>query len=133
MPSVLDACAVIAFLRDEPGAEVVERFLAKEPPDCMVHAINLCEVYYDFLRVSGEDSAIWAIAVVRSIGLIVREDMDEAFWQQAGRFKVAHRLPLADAFALSLADRFAANLLTSDRGDFTRVAEAGACRILFIR
>jgi PIN domain nuclease of toxin-antitoxin system len=133
VPEVLDACAVIAFLRDEPGAEVVEQYLALEPPSCMMHAVNFCEVFYDFLKRSGEDSAGLAIDVIRSIGVIVREDMDEAFWQQAGRYKARFRVSLADAFALSLADRFGAEILTSDRRDFGPVAESGACRVKFIR
>jgi predicted nucleic acid-binding protein len=99
----------------------------------LIHAVNLCEVFYDFLDRSDEDAAAAAIETIRSIGAIVREDMDEAFWQQAGRFKVRFRLPLADAFALSLADRFGTERVTSDRGHFEQVAQAGACRVVFIR
>jgi uncharacterized protein with PIN domain len=44
---VFDASALIAFLRDEPGAEVVESALSV-PEKCYAHALNLCEVYYDF-------------------------------------------------------------------------------------
>ena len=66
-------------------------------------------------------------------GLIVREDMDEAFWQQVGRYKTRFHIPLADAFAVSLADRFGAEVVTSDRGDFERIAESGTCRVTFIR
>lgn len=51
---VLDACAIIAFLRNEAGADIIEELLLEPNNDCFVHAINLCEVYYDFLRVSGE-------------------------------------------------------------------------------
>jgi predicted nucleic acid-binding protein len=99
----------------------------------MVHVINLCEVFYDFLKRADEDAANSAIETVRSIGVIVREDMDEAFWQQAGRYKASYRIPLADAFALSLADRFGAEIVTSDRHDFEPIARAGACRATFIR
>ena len=66
------------------------------------------------------------------MGLIVREDMDEAFLaSKSGVIKIRYRMSLADAFALSLADRFGAELLTSDRGDFDQVAQnAGAPRDL---
>jgi predicted nucleic acid-binding protein len=99
----------------------------------MVHAVNLCEVFYDFLKHSNDDAASSAVEIIRSIGVIVREDMDDAFWRQAGRFKAQYRIPLADAFALSLADRFGAEILTSDRRDFEPVAQNGACRVTFIR
>jgi PIN domain nuclease of toxin-antitoxin system len=130
---VLDASAIIAFLRGESGAEIVRQYLETEPPECMIHAVNLCEVFYDFLKRSDEDAATLAIDTVRSIGVIVREDIDEAFWQQAGRYKVRFRMPLADAFVLSLADRFGAEIITSDHGDFEPVAQAGACHVIFIR
>jgi PIN domain nuclease of toxin-antitoxin system len=47
---VLDACAIIAFLKGEAGADVVENALLDRGSQCMAHAINLCEVYYDFHR-----------------------------------------------------------------------------------
>jgi PIN domain nuclease of toxin-antitoxin system len=43
---ILDACAVIAFLRDEPGGELVENYLINETYTCFIHAINLCEVNF---------------------------------------------------------------------------------------
>ena len=58
---VLDASAMVAFLRDEPGAEVVEASSPVEPPACIAHAVNLCEVFYNFLEASGEDAARVAI------------------------------------------------------------------------
>ena len=42
---VLDAGAMIANLRDEPGADVVERILLDTDALCIAHAVNLCEVY----------------------------------------------------------------------------------------
>ena len=41
---VLDACAMIAYLRSEPGAEVVSHLLKQPAGRCAAHAINLCEV-----------------------------------------------------------------------------------------
>jgi PIN domain nuclease of toxin-antitoxin system len=133
MQFVLDACAMIAFLRDEAGAEVVQSRLASEPPVCLAHAVNLCEVFYHFLGEAGEDAARRSLDDLRAVGLTVREDMDEAFWQQVGRHKVQYRMSLADAFALSLADRFGAELLTSDRGDFEQVSQSAKHRVTFIR
>lgn len=58
---VLDACAMIAFLRDEPGAAIVEQYLRNNETLCLAHAINLCEVFYDFIRATGENNANQAI------------------------------------------------------------------------
>lgn len=55
MAYILDACALIAFLRDEDGADIVESTLIDQ--DCVAHAINFCEVYYDCLRREDKNSA----------------------------------------------------------------------------
>ncbi len=43
---VLDACAMIAYLNDEPGADVVEAAMIDPMNQCYAHAVNLCEVFY---------------------------------------------------------------------------------------
>jgi hypothetical protein len=48
----LDACAMIAYLRGEPGGEVVDGFLTTPGTTCYAHTINLLEVYYDFIRLA---------------------------------------------------------------------------------
>jgi PIN domain nuclease of toxin-antitoxin system len=55
MTFVLDACAIIALLRNEAGAEITDRLLLEQT--CMAHAVNLCEVYYDFLKAENENVA----------------------------------------------------------------------------
>jgi hypothetical protein len=61
MNVVLDASAMIAFLRGEPGSDVVERYFGPETHNLYAHALNLCEVYYDFLRAADEASAEGAV------------------------------------------------------------------------
>jgi PIN domain nuclease of toxin-antitoxin system len=83
---VLDACALIAFLRGEAGADVVEKALLDADSQCMAHAVNLCEVYYDFHRAGGESAADGAIEDMRTLG---RDDFDEPFWKEAGSSRPA--------------------------------------------
>ena len=46
---VLDACAMIAWLRNEPGADIVDQAIRDLNSQCLAHAINLCEVFYEAL------------------------------------------------------------------------------------
>ncbi|MDQ6832541.1 MAG: hypothetical protein M3008_04010 [Chloroflexota bacterium] len=62
MMIVLDASAMIAFLRDERGGAVVETFLTDGIDTCVAHAINLCEVYDDFIQSADDATATAAIA-----------------------------------------------------------------------
>ncbi len=133
MSAVLDACALIAFLRDEDGADVVEELLLQDPPFCLVHAINMCEVFYDFLKSHDESAARQAIQDVSDVGVEIREDMDAEFWREAGRLKVRHTVSLADAFAIALARRLDAELVSSDHHEFDPIAAQGVVKIKFIR
>ena len=90
MARVLDACALIAFLRDEPGADLVEGFL-NDSAKCYVHALNFCEVYYDFWRAAGHEAAESAVADLLSLGIQERNDLDSQFWREVGRLKAVHR------------------------------------------
>jgi hypothetical protein len=54
---VLDACAMIAWLRDEPGADVVDAAVRDINSQCLAHSINLCEVFYIAYRNAGEAHA----------------------------------------------------------------------------
>ena len=50
MNYVLDAGPMIAFLDDEPGAEVVEQVLTEPGSTCYAHIFNLTEIYYIYFR-----------------------------------------------------------------------------------
>jgi PIN domain nuclease of toxin-antitoxin system len=56
MKVVFNACTIIAFFRDEPGADIVESYIVGSEYDCMIHSVNLCEVYYDVYRSNGDSS-----------------------------------------------------------------------------
>jgi hypothetical protein len=77
MTYVLDACAMIALLLREPGEEVVWVHLLEKDASCVAHSLNLCEVFYDFYRDSGEAAASEAIDDLRWLGVVERNDLDE--------------------------------------------------------
>lgn len=131
---VTDASALIALIQDEPGADLVEALLGSGIDTCLVHAVNLCEAYYDFVRASDVGRADELIAGLMDTGLVVREDMDAAFWQRAGLYKAnVKRVSLADCFCMALADRLDAEIVTADHHEFDTIAEQGLCRVTFIR
>jgi PIN domain nuclease of toxin-antitoxin system len=138
MATVLDACAVIAFLRDEPGAEVVEAALADEESAASIHAVNLAEVYYAVARDEDEETADDAIrTLLTDAGLSVCRDLDEGFCSEVGRLRAyvrSHRwrISLADCFCLATARRLDASVLTTDATEFQRLIPLGLCPIQII-
>jgi uncharacterized protein with PIN domain len=131
---VFDACAVVALLQAEAGASVVVDLLQAENHRCLMHAINVCEVYYDLYRRDGEEIADGVKEVLEGYGVEVVEDVPSALWKAAGKLKgVWKRLSLADCFALALALEASGTLVTSDHHELDPLAQAKVCPIRFIR
>ena len=130
---VLDSSATIAYLRGEPGKERVIAALLDGDIFCRMHALNLCEVFYDTLRASGESAAENVLADLASVGVQTVTEMDNSFLKEAGRLKVQHRISLADSFALALKQRSNAELFTADHHEFDAIVAAGEKGIVFIR
>lgn len=129
-----DSSAMIAFLRNEVGALTVAAILTDPQNECYAHALNLCEVFYDFTRSGGETAAQSAVTELLNAGVIERQDLDIAFWQQAGRLKAVHRrVSLADCCAFALTLRVAGELVTSDHHELDLLVAAGVCSINFFR
>ena len=125
---------MIAYLRNELGAEIVEDALTAPSNQCFAHAINLCEVFYDFFRSAGETDAVSAISDLLAAGIIQREDFDLDFWKAAGRLKGTHRrVSLADCCGLTLATRLGGQFLTTDHHELDSIAALGPYPITFIR
>jgi len=132
MSCVLDACALIAFLRGETGSEIVTQHLIEG--NTFAHAVNLCEVYYDCIRVDGEAKAEALVRDLLDAGVTSRADIDEDFWKDVGRIKAGiSRISLADCFAIALARRLGVPVLTSDHHEFDNILANGICAVEFIR
>jgi len=133
MVYILDACALIALLQREPGGELVDALLAGKNNICMAHAINLCEVYYDLMRRTGESIARNAISGLLKAGIRIREDMDIEFWQKAGQLKsIYRRISLADCICATLANRTGGSVVTADN-EYLPLKDADICNVTYIR
>jgi ribonuclease VapC len=113
---VLDASALLAHLRDEPGADVVADAIAS---GAVISTVNLAEV---FSRVAdrGEDPAKLAAELTQSgllDGAITVEPFTAADAIDTGRLRPLTRdagLSLGDRACLALARRLDAPALTAD-------------------
>ena len=109
MIAVLDASAILAFLQDEDGADVVEDHLSE---DARCGAANWAEVAQK-IRGAGRD---WSLsrALLVSYGVAV-ENVTESDGEWAGaRWRRGEGLSLADRLCLALAHRLHAPALTAD-------------------
>lgn len=119
MSVCLDAFALLCWLQDEPGAEVVEGHLdaGSGAPEARpsVSLVNLGEVYYRLARARGKEAAegFWRDAVRGAIP-IQPVTVTRGRVLQAARLKARYRIAYADAFAIELALDRALPLLTGD-------------------
>jgi len=117
MPArVLDSFALIAYFRDEPGAEMMETLLVsagrKDHPVLMTD-VNYAEVKYSILKKDG--AAAWAEAAKILPGLPIDfRPTTRALADTAADFKARFKMSLADAFAAALAKEKKAELVTGD-------------------
>ncbi|MDB9412789.1 type II toxin-antitoxin system VapC family toxin [Microcystis aeruginosa] len=134
MNIILDACAVIAFFRNETGADLVRETITDQNNNKMIHVINLGEVYYNFYRDIRESETEKLIQELRNINIKTRFDLRGNFWRQVSKYKaVIKRISLADCFALTLANQEKGILVTSDRKEFEPIVPINICQIDFIR
>lgn len=114
--SVLDSFALLAYLRDEPGANEVEKLLvsaAQTNRSLMMTEVNFAEVKYITLRKNGAAAWKHAADLLKSYP-IEFHPADRQLSELAADFKVKHRISLADAFAAALAKVKRATLVTGD-------------------
>lgn len=118
---LLDAQALLAFLREEPAAAEVAVMLADETEHCVMSAINVAEVVDRLVRRFGFTAAdaTAGLRLLRSGGLDVLV-VDEVIAEDAGRLRARHydratrALSMADCVALATARRENAQLATAE-------------------
>jgi PIN domain nuclease of toxin-antitoxin system len=130
---ILDACALIAVLNDEPGREVVVEIVNRPGADVAMHTINLLEVYYDIYRHRGKSMADGFLQKLRRSPVITLPEITGAVFVEAGRLKAMYRISLADAIALAQASVSGAFLVTSDHHEFDAIEAAEDISFLWIR
>ncbi len=117
---VLDACALIALLNDENGADKVVaayRMAKNDEAEIIINRINLLEVYYGFYHDKGKDYAEKVLENIEQ-SIISISEFDRNIFPIAGRLKASHKISLADSIALAQALITGGELMTADHHEF---------------
>lgn len=119
---VLDSWAVIAYLEDEPSAQLIADLIAtahEEAIPVYMTVVNVGEVWYTIAREVSENDANASIKELRDL----RIQFVDADWEltlEAARFKSQNKMSYADCYAAALAKSYKADLVTGD-GEFKSV------------
>jgi len=133
---VLDACALLALLRNEPGADIVADILNAANngvAEAVMHSANLLEVYYDLYRLLGKERANLVLSEIKKRPIRINAEITDAIFTEAGRLKALYKISFADSIALAQAKACDAELLTADHHEFDPLKDRENIRFLWIR
>ena len=134
MDYVLDACAVIALLNDEDGADTVAGLITRAgvgTDRLFMSGIQALEVYYDRIYIKGREYAETVLESLYASPIIILQEITRDIIQEAGRFKTSYSMSLGDTFAAASAKKLAAALVTRDK-EMKALEEAGEFSVLWL-
>ena len=124
---VLDSYAMLAFFRNENGAEKVEQLLqdaAMKKNELYMTWINAGEVFYMTYRKENATKADIAWKALQEFPIhITQADMEFTF--AASNLKARYSISYADAFAAALTINKKATLITGDKEFDALIGEKG--------
>ena len=133
---ILDACALIALLRDEPGADVVEgvfKQALEKTATIVMNKLNLLEVYYDTCRLYDKRTADMVFEDIQQLPVVIQSELTDEVLKEAGRLKASYKISIADSVVLAEALVSGGALLTSDHHEFEAVEKSEKIKFHWIR
>lgn len=132
---VFDACALIAYLNDEPGADKAESLLEQAHEGHVrlyIASVNVYEVFYDCLK-RDTTTARQLLDDIYNLPMTIIETLDRPLMDTAGWFKVTYRISLADSIALGLAQSMNAHFVSTDHHELDQIARDGKMQFHWLR
>jgi len=130
---VIDACALIAYFRGETGNDRFRALLKEDNNRFFMHSVNVGEVYYDTLRISGVEKAGEVFEDIAKLPIHVVWTLDIPFIELVGKHKTSYRISYADSFVLALSEREDAIVISTDHHEFDVIEDAGILAFSWLR
>jgi predicted nucleic acid-binding protein len=114
---ILDAHAIMVFLKDEPGADTVRTLLLKAEEGNLILAmsiVNLGEVWYAIACATSPEKADRCVQDIQGMAIEI-VDADWPLTRQAAVYKASGNISYADCFAAALGKNRKAELVTGDK------------------
>jgi predicted nucleic acid-binding protein len=132
---ILDACALLAFIKGERGDDVVWDVLFRASTGgtlAIMHEINLLEVYYGFYRERGKTYAEQKIAESSDFFTTI-QGLTPPVFAEAGRLKASYKISLADSIALAEASISGGSFVTADHHELDVIEKRENISFVWIR
>ncbi len=113
-PFILDASALLAVAKGEPGRDKVKQIIDQSFGEVLIHIVNAFEVAYKLMLWGVDEESAWEFVDIDSVSIVGY--VDEVFVKKAALLKYGHPfLSMADSFCITLAEELHGKVLTSDR------------------
>ncbi len=112
----LDSFALLAFLQDEPGAQMIEDLILQAQDgkvDLAMCVVNLGEVWYSICRTKSAETAERLIQQIQGMPIEI-VDADWTLTHQAAVYKSKGNISYADCYAAALAKLRKAEIITGN-------------------
>jgi len=135
MTYVLDACALISCLNDEPGGDIVDNLLVNATDgkaSIFMNIVNLIEVHYANTRSLGPNQAALILEEILAAPIQVVSVFSNTLFQQASRLKASYKCSLADAIGLATAIELSGHFVTADHHELEAIADNESISFLWL-
>lgn len=125
---ILDACAMLAYLNNEEGVEIIGEVLERgnrNEARIFITAMDLAEIFHIVLKKEGRDKALKTILLIKNLP-VECVGLDEALLMLAGEIRVQFPLTLGDALVAAVAKTKKAKIITGDK-DFKDLEKEIEC------
>ena len=133
---ICDACALIALLAGEPGAEKVKD-LIQDAIDgriaLKINQINLLEVYYHVINTYDQNEANKMLMKLKEYPIEIIIGLSDEVFKEAGRIKSKYKIPLGDSIVVADCLIRSGILVTSDHSDFEEIEKLEKIKIKWFR
>ncbi len=133
---VLDSRALIAFFRNEEGADKVDKILTSAALlecEIIMHNVSVAEFYYDSIYFSSKEDADLLMEKLLSFPIDFIQAVEIDLIKQVGYFKTTYKVSFADCFVLGTARLYKSTIVTSDHHEFNVIEGRGDALFEWIR
>ena len=114
---VLDACAVLALIKEEQGVDNVKNTIESDA-EIYLHSVTLLEIYYNIAKELGIANADLFYERMLQTKIKIIYKITETTIKSAGYYKSKYKMSLGDSFVLATAKLRKATIISSDHHEF---------------
>jgi PIN domain nuclease of toxin-antitoxin system len=132
----LDACALLAVLAMEKGAENIRNLFQKTVDNqavLMMNKLNFLEVYYKIYKAYGKIEADNLFKTIEQMPITIKDTLTNEVFKEAGRLKSKYKLSLADSIAVAESIINKGSLVTADHHEIEPIEVAEKINITWFR